>query len=395
MESVSNSRIGTYLRVSSTGETYRPYLPKPLDPHLALDLRGLQGLLDRANQAVGRLDGISAVLPNTALFLYMYVRKEALVSSQIEGTQSTFADLLLDEQGEEGTEHFDDIREVSCYVDAIEHGLARLRDDDFPLSLRLIREMHAKLLASGRGASKQPGEFRTSQNWFGGSRPGNAIYVPPPPEHLMECLGDLERFVHADSSLPLLVRAGLLHVQFESIHPFLDGNGRMGRLLITLLLCQANVLQYPILYLSLYLKQRRSRYYELLQRVRTEGIWEEWLAFFLQGIQETAEQAVSSARRILALFDQDRAKILALGQGAASVLEVYNLFQRYPLLTVSQATKHIALSYPTVQKCFARLEATGILHSPTGKQYGKLYRYAIYLDILSEGTEPLPRSEVG
>jgi Fic family protein len=383
MDPVNASRVGTYRRITVGGETYRPYLPVPLPPNPEIDLRTLQGPLERANQSVGRLDGISAILPNTALFLYMYVRKEALVSSQIEGTQSTLADLLIEDQ--EGN----DFNEVSCYIDAMEHSLSH----GFPLSLRLIREIHAKLLANGRGASKQPGEFRTSQNWLGGSRPGDALYVPPPPEDLAECLGALERFFHVESSLPRLVRAGLVHVQFETIHPFLDGNGRIGRLLITLLLCQEQALQHPILYLSLYLKQRRSEYYELLQRVRVEGVWEEWLAFFLEGVHQTAEQAVSSARRILALFEQDRTTILALGQGAASLLEVYTLFQRRPLLTVSQAQRYSSLSYPTVQKCITRLEAAGILHSQPGKQYGKLYRYATYLDILSEGTEPLPRSE--
>lgn len=393
MDPANASRVGTYRRVTVGGETYRPYLPVPLPPSPEIDLRTLQGPLERANQSVGRLDGISSILPNTALFLYMYVRKEALVSSQIEGTQSTLADLLIEDQEGHSAEYFDDLKEVSCYIDAVEHGLSRLRDDGFPLSLRLIREIHAKLLANGRGASKQPGEFRTSQNWLGGSRPGDALYVPPPPEDLAECLGALERFFHDESPLPLLVRAGLVHAQFETIHPFLDGNGRIGRLLITLLLCQERALQHPILYLSLYLKQRRSQYYELLQRVRVEGVWEEWLAFFLEGVHQTAEQAVSSARRILTLFEQDRTTIQALGQGAASLLEVYTLFQRRPLLTVSQAQRYSSLSYPTAQKCIARLEAAGILHSQPGKQYGKLFRYATYLDILSEGTEPLPRSE--
>ena len=302
---------GIYRTCSVAGEHYRAYLPAPLppDPPLVIDAR-LQEMLERANRALGRLDGIAAVLPDTALFLYFYVRKEALLSSQIEGTQSSLSDLLLFEGEQSTAAPLDDVREVSSYVAALDHGIKRIRQDGFPLSLRLMREMHAILLRQGRGASMSPGGFRRSQNWIGGSRPGNARFVPPPPEEVMNCLGALEKFLHDDPQpTPLLIKAALAHVQFETIHPFLDGNGRMGRLLITLLLCDAGALSEPLLYLSLYFKTHRDAYYDWLQRVRETGDWEGWLEFFLSGVEETAEGAVSTAKRILGLFEADRARI--------------------------------------------------------------------------------------
>jgi Fic family protein len=246
----------------------------------------------------------------------MYLRKEALLSSQIEGTQSSLSDLLLFEQDELPMVPLDDVQEVSNYVAAMDHGLQRLREG-FPLSLRLIREIHEILLAKGRGASKEPGEFRRSQNWIGGTRPGNALFVPPPPDELNRCLGDLETYLHATDVHPALIRAALAHVQFETIHPFLDGNGRLGRLLITLLLCEAGSLREPVLYLSLYLKTHRQQYYDLLQAVRERGDWETWLAFFLDGVTETATQAVHAARSLITLFDNDRRRITELGRAAA------------------------------------------------------------------------------
>jgi Fic family protein len=264
-----NRTTGTYRQCSVAGESYRVYLPAPLPPRPALAIyASLQARLDRANRAIGRLDGISAVLPDTALFLYFYVRKEALLSSQIEGTQSSLSDLLLFEGEQTPDVALDDVREVSNYVAAMDHGLRRMRQDGFPLSLRLMREMHAILLREGRGAAKDPGEFRRSQNWIGGGRPaGNARFVPPPPEEVMDCLGALEKFLHDEPEpTPLLIKAALAHVQFETIHPFLDGNGRMGRLLITLLLCGEGALSEPLLYLSLYFKLHREAYYDWLQR---------------------------------------------------------------------------------------------------------------------------------
>jgi len=266
----SNPRLGRHIETPVAGEVVRAFVPPPLPPTPPIDILCLLERLSLAERALGRLDGITMMLPRQELFLYMYVRKEAVLSSQIEGTQSTLSDLLRFETDARAGEPIDDIREVSSYVDAMMHGLERL--ETLPLSLRLIREMHARLLQDGRGGTKAPGEFRRSQNWIGGTRPGNALFVPPPVIELDGCLADFERFLHEDASqLPALIKAGLLHVQFETIHPFLDGNGRLGRLLVTLYLCVHGVLRQPLLYLSLYLKAHRADYYRLLQEVRENG----------------------------------------------------------------------------------------------------------------------------
>ncbi|PKM00905.1 MAG: cell filamentation protein Fic, partial [Gammaproteobacteria bacterium HGW-Gammaproteobacteria-7] len=278
----------------------------------------LIALKERADQALGRLDGITLLLPDPEIFLYQYVRKEALLSSQIEGTQSSLSDLLLFELDEAPGVPLDDVEEVSNYVAALNHGLRRMREDGFPLSLRLLREMHEKLLHGGRGAHKTPGEFRRSQNWIGGRSPATASFVPPPPEHLTQCLGEFETFLH-EGDVPTVIRTALAHVQFETIHPFLDGNGRLGRLLIALMLCSDGVLREPSLYLSLYFKTHRARYYALLDAVRTQGDWEGWLAFFLDGVAETAQQAVDTAQRLLQLLAVDRARIAGLGRRAGTV----------------------------------------------------------------------------
>jgi Fic family protein len=312
-----------------------------------------------------------------------------VLSSQIEGTQSSLSDLLLYENDEAPGAPIEDVQEVSNYVAAMNHGLERMRSG-FPLSLRLIREIHEILLSKGRGSGKQPGEFRHSQNWIGGSRPGNAVFVPPPPELLDECLNQLELFLHDEQTrLPLLVRAGLVHVQFETIHPFLDGNGRLGRLLITFLLCAQGALREPILYLSLYFKTNRAAYYELLERVRTKGDWEAWLDFFLIGVRDTAEQAASAAREILEHFSQDQKKIETLGRPAASVLRVFQHMQRNPIIAIPSAAKKIGISAPTVAKSLGHMIDLGILEETTGRERHRLFVYRRYLDILNEGTEPL------
>ena len=299
-----NLRLGRFVETTAGGETVRAFVPPPLPPNPSIDMTALASHLSEADRAVGRLDGISQLLPNKELFLYMYVRKEAVLSSQIEGTQSTLADLLRAEADQLENQNFDDITEVSNYVEAMSYGLKRM--ETLPLSLRLIREMHERLLKSGRGAGKDPGQFRRSQNWIGGTRPGNAIYVPPPPVEMERCLDTLEKYIHNDSrGLPPLVKAGLVHLQFESIHPFLDGNGRIGRLLITLMLCEQGILKEPLLYLSLYFKTKRADYYRLLQEVRERGSWETWLEFFLDGITETANEAVATAMKISERLDSD------------------------------------------------------------------------------------------
>jgi len=385
----SNPRLGSYLSTTTAGETVRAFVPPPLPPEPPLDLSGLYQHLDRANQALGRLDGLTTLLPDTRLFLYLYVRKEALLSSQIEGTKSSFSDLLLFENEAVPGVPIDDVEEVSNYVAAMQHGLRRIKGG-FPLSLRLIREIHAILLRGGRGANKTPGEFRRSQNWIGGGRPGNASFVPPPPERMMECLDSFEHFLHDEKhKLPVLIEAGLIHVQFETIHPFLDGNGRLGRLLITLILCAKGILREPLLYLSLYFKTHRQRYYDLLQRVRTEGVWEEWIEFFLEGTETTARQAADTAVQILHLFESDRKKIRATGRKAASSLAVHEYLQAHPLTKIGPAARDLKLSIPTVTSALETLTKLKIAKESTGRRRDRLFAYPRYLNILSEGTEPL------
>lgn len=329
------------------------------------------------------------LLPSQELILYMYVRKEAVLSSQIEGTQSTLSDLLRFETEAQAGKPIDDIREVSNYVDAMMYGLKRL--EELPLSLRLIREMHERLLRSSRGGSKSPGEFRKSQNWIGGTRPGNALFVPPPVSELDECLGALELFIHEDTSgLPPLVKAGLLHVQFETIHPFLDGNGRIGRLLITLYLCVQDVLRKPLLYLSLYLKAHRSDYYRLLQEVRERGAWEAWLEFFLDGVAATATQAFDAATRIVALFKQDRERISAESKRPGSALRIYDFLQQHAFATSNALAAQTKLTPPTVNAALAELERLGVVEEVTGRKRDRVFAYRDYIKILNEGTTPLP-----
>ena len=381
---------GHYVPVSAVGEACRAFVPHPLPPDPVLEFDDvLHHQLQEAAIALGRLDGISLLLPDPQLFLYSYVRKEAVLSSQIEGTQSSLSDLLLFELEAAPGVPMDDAAEVSCYVAALELGLRRIREG-LPVSLRLIQEIHATLLSSGRGSSKQPGEFKRSQNWIGGSRPGNALFVPAPPDLVLDCMGALEKFIHDDPvKTSPLVKAALAHVQFETIHPFLDGNGRLGRLLITLLLCSEGVLREPLLYLSLYFKQHRTRYYALLQQVRMTGVWEEWLAFFFIGIRETAEMAVSTARRLLALFHQDRERVHSGAGSAASVLRLHEHLQRSPITSASRAAAAIQTSIPTATSALRKLQSLGLVREITGGTYGRLYAYDAYLKILGEGTEPI------
>jgi Fic family protein len=385
----NKSRLGTYVTTTVTGESVRAFIPPGLPPNPPVELAGLYQHLDRANQALGRLDGLTTLLPDTKFFLYLYIQKEALLSSQIEGTQSSFSDLLLFESDAEPSVPIDDVEEVSNYVAAMQHGLRRIAGG-FPLSLRLIREIHAILLRGGRGADRTPGEFRRSQNWVGGTRPGNAAFVPPPPERLMECLDSLERFLHDEKyKLPILVEAGLIHVQFETIHPFLDGNGRLGRLLITLLLCSKGALREPLLYLSLYFKTNRDRYYKLLQRVRTHGAWEEWLAFFLDGTEITARSAAEAATQILTLFAKDRDRIQKIGRAASSALRVHEYMQKKPLVGIGAVADELKLSIPTVTLALDHLVRLGIAKEVTGKRRARVFGYSRYMKILSEGTEPI------
>lgn len=386
----NTSRIGRYVSTVAFNETVNAYVPPPLPPSPPLAMSDeLLRRLSEADRAVGRLDGVAMLLPDKALFLYMYVRKEAVLSSQIEGTQSTLDELLRYENEALAGKPLDDITEVSNYVDAMMYGLDRLRDPKgLPLCLRLLREMHARLLQKGRGENKDPGEFRRSQNWLGGTRPGNAQFVPPPVNEMEACLNDLERFLQDDSKpMPPLVKAALLHVQFETIHPFLDGNGRLGRLLIALFLVDKGVLREPLLYLSLYLKTRREDYYRLLQDVRLKGDWETWMEFFLDGVAETANNAFESAMDIVSLFRGDRERIAAAGDQTNSMLRIHELLQTHPFLNAAQAQRNTGLSAPTVNKAFEALEGLGVVREVTGKQRGRVFAYDAFLGILDAGTD--------
>ncbi|CAN5705466.1 Fic family protein [soil metagenome] len=393
MEIDLKSRLGERIRCSaSSDEPYWAIVPRPLPPH-DLRLDDLQGLLEKASQSLGRLDGIATILPDTQLFLYMYVRKEAVLSSQIEGTQSSLSDLLLYESEEAPGVPLDDVQEVSNYVAAMNYGLQRLRDG-FPLSLRLIKEIHEVLMTGARGGTKAPGEFRRTQNWVGGTRPGNATYVPPPPDRVVDCMSDLDKYLHnKGDKLPLLIRAALVHHQFETIHPFLDGNGRLGRLLITLLFCTQGALSEPVLYLSLYLKTHRQEYYAQLQQVRETGNWESWLDFFLIGVHDIALQATDAAREILGMIQTDRAKIANIGRGAGSALQVHQYLEKKPLIVIPEMVKALGLSTPTVTAALQNLERIAIVREVTGKQRGRIFVYDAYLKLLERGTEPLSRKD--
>jgi Fic family protein len=330
-------------------------------------------------------------LPDPDQFLYSYIRKEAVLSSQIEGTQSSLSDLLLFENESAPGVPVSDTLETFNYIGAMNHGLDRITSGQLPLSLRLLREVHTKLLTGTRGSDRAPGEFRATQNWIGGSRPGNARFVPPPPNEVMPAMGALERFLHDDPvETPILIKAALAHAQFETIHPFLDGNGRIGRLLITLLLCSQGVLSRPLLYLSLYLKRNRDTYYDHLQRVRTEGAWEEWLEFFLDGVIEVADSATAMTTRIVQMIEQDRRRLHDVGRGSATALRIHDYVGRYVLMGVPRTAERLALSEPTVYSGVRRLEQAGILREITGRRRGRLYVYDRYLQVLNEGTTEPP-----
>jgi Fic family protein len=381
---------GRYEVTTVSGEAVRAFLPRPLPPEPPIRLDGAMSMLqEQALLALGRLDALSTLLPDPHLFLYSYVRKEAVLSSQIEGTQSSLTDLLLFELKEAPGAPLDDVVEVSNYVAALAHGLDRLRGN-FPLSSRLLREIHGVLLSRGRGADRDPGEFRRSQNWIGGPRPGLAHFVPPPPAAVPDAMSDLERFLH-DRAVPLqeLVRAGLAHVQFETIHPFLDGNGRMGRLLVTLLLCHGGILREPLLYLSLYFKQHRDEYYRLLDLVRSDGEWEAWLRFFLEGVRQTADGAVATARQLVELFKEDGARIQAKGRLAGSALRVHDALRARPVTTLSEVSAKTGLSFPAAATGMGVLAELGIARELTGRKRGRAFAYGRYLALLQEGTEPL------
>ena len=381
-------QIGRHVEDSTGGEPVRAFVPDPLPPVPPLQLGGrLQTSLEAASIAVGRLDAVGTLLPNPSLFIYSYVRKEAVLSSQIEGTQSSLSDLLMYERGATPGVPLDDVVEVSNYVSALTHGM-NLMADGLPVCNRLIREIHRKLLSSGRGSKMMPGEFRRSQNWIGGTRPGNARYVPPPHGEVANCMGELERFLNArDDGVPTLIRAGLAHAQFESIHPFLDGNGRVGRLLITFLLWEAGLLKEPVLYLSLYLKEHRGLYYELLGQLRHAGDWEGWIEFFLEGLKVTAENAVRVASRLRDLFIADEDMVKGLRRRVGSALLVHGALKDRVVVTLPEVAKVTRLGFRAVSEAMQLLVDCGIAQEITGKSRGRVFAYRMYLSILNEGID--------
>ena len=375
-----------YLEVVSTAsEPFKAFTPYPLPPEPPLNFRNdLLKALENTNRALGRLDGLPTFFPDISLFLYFYVRKEALLSSQIEGTQSSFSDLLLYEMKVSPGVPIKDVEEVSSYVAALNYGIEGLKE--FPICSRLLRNIHGVLLSKGRGQRRAPGIYRTSQVWIGGSAPGDAVFIPPPSHKVEDCIASLENFINSDS-VPTLIKAALAHVQFETIHPFLDGNGRLGRLLITLILFAEKALSQPLLYLSLFFKKNRSAYYDWLQRVRSEGDWEGWLRFFLSGVHETAEQAVLTAKKINDLFELDREMIRNRGEGLAnSMLAIHDFLMKNPMTNAGNIASGLAnISRPTVYKALRVLEAIGIIEETTGRVRGKIFLYKSYFDLLKEG----------
>ena len=380
---ILTSRAGVY-RTQPTG--YTAFIPAVLPPEPPIKIDGeLQGLLSQADLALGRLDGSIHILPDQDLFVFMYLRKEAVLSSQIEGTQSSLHDLLTAEAKVFNPYRPNDVAEVVNYVSAMNYGLKRL--SKLPVSGRLIREIHARLLRGVRGSHLTPGEFRTSQNWIGppGCTLDEAVYVPPPPDQVVEDISELERFIHSNTTLPLLLKIGLIHAHFETIHPFLDGNGRVGRLLITFLLCERNVLQKPVLYLSYYLKQNRSRYYEELQSVRDNGTWERWLAFFLRGIVDVSGRATETTRLILSLREAHREMINEeFERAAGSGQRVLDHLYEHPIVSVNNIMDLLGTTYASANTLVARLANRDILHEITGRQRNRRFMYKSYIDLFRE-----------
>lgn len=382
---------GRYERSRVADEEVGAFIPEPLpprEPPLAIE-GDLEVLLRRAELAIGRLELAGAMVPSVGWFLYSFVRKEAVISSQIEGTRATLMDLLAFEaSGKTLAAETPDLQEVCNYLDALTYAREQVASPDgLPLSVRLLNETHRRLMKGARGADKRPGEIRRSQNWIGGTRPGNAAYVPPPPHMVGELLGRLETYLHADSDLPPLVRAGLVHVQFEAIHPYLDGNGRIGRLLVTLLLEHWGLLSEPLLYLSLFFKEHRAEYYKRLDAVRSEGDFEGWLAYFLEGVAVVADEAVDATRALFGLVSTDRAKVLAAPTTSVMAARLFELLPEHPIVTVATALDLLHATRPTATKAVTVLVDAGVLVEVTGRRRDRTFRYEAYLERLRAGTE--------
>jgi Fic family protein len=384
--------VGTYERTSTAGETVNAFVPAPLppsNPPLIIDAE-LSALLQHAEAAIGRLKLAGTMVPSLDWLLYSFVRKEAVVSSQIEGTQATLVDLLMYEAaGKADTVGDEDVRQVCNYVDALSYARKQMHSKNgLPLSIRLLNEAHRRLMKNVLGGNKNPGEIRRSQNWIGGTRPGNAVFVPPPPHLLSKLLGSLEKYIHADDSLPPMVRAGLLHAQFETIHPYLDGNGRIGRLLITLLLEHWNLLDTPLLYLSLYFKRHRAEYYRLLSAIHTDGDFESWLKYFLEGVAVIADETVATTQKLFALISSDRIKVLSGRSTSVAGVRLFELLPAHPIITVAEAVRLLKTTKPTATKAVFGLVEAGIFVETTGRRRDRAFSYEAYLNLLRTGTEP-------
>ncbi|MCK5690497.1 Fic family protein [Myxococcota bacterium] len=384
-------QTGEYERSSVAGEDVKAFIPyrlPPRDPPLQLDGE-LGMLLARAEEKLRLLDLAGDLVPSVEWFVYAFVRKEAVLSAQIEGTQATLMDLLeVESSGEAPVDA--DVEEVCGYVDALNFAWDELgRKAGLPISVRLLSDTHRRLLSGARGAQKQPGEVRRSQNWIGGTRPGLANFVPPPPHRLGELLSDLEREIHAESDLPSLVRVGLIHVQFETLHPYLDGNGRLGRLLITLLLRHWGLLSRPLLYLSLFLKTHRQEYYRRLAAVRSDGDWEGWISFFLEGIAVVADEAVATARQLHTIVAESRERLLARDDATVIAIRLFELLPEHPILTVNRIVNLLGCSRPAAAKALRVLEATGILVALDARKKNRTVVFEDYLNHLRQGTEVL------
>jgi Fic family protein len=383
---------GTYEQISAVGETVNAFVPAPLppsNPPLKMDAE-LSLLHRRAEAAVARLKLAGAMVPSVDWLLYSCVRKEAVLSSQIEGTQATLVDLLMYEgSGKADVVDKADVIEVCNYVDALSYARKQMRSKNgLPLSMRLLNEAHRRLMRNVSGGHRAPGEIRRSQNWIGGTRPGNAVYVPPPPNLLGQLLSSLEKFIHAADPLPPLVRAGLLHAQFETIHPYLDGNGRIGRLLITLLLEHWKVLDTPLLYLSLYFKRHRAEYYRLLNAVRIDGDFENWLKYFFEGVAVIADETVATTQQLFALISADRTKVLGESSTSVASIRLFELLPAHPIVTVAGTVKLLKTTKPTATKAISGLVEAGILVETTGRRRDRCYSYESYINLLRAGTEP-------
>jgi Fic family protein len=382
---MERSATGHYTSTVAGGVACQAFVPAPLPPQPALNIGDkLQSRLNDALLALGRLDAISILLPDAQLFLYSYVRKEAVMSSQIEGTQSSLSDLMLYEmEGQPGVP-IDDVIEVSCYVKALTLGMQRIREG-MPLSFRLITEVHRVLMASGRGTQRQPGEFRRNQVWLGGHRADEATFVPPPANQLAACWTALENFINdvPEQTAPL-IKAALAHVQFETIHPFLDGNGRLGRMLIPLMLVEVGVLAEPLLYLSVFFKRHRATYYHLLQQVRKSGDWEAWLYFFVDAVAVTANQAVGTAQALNKLLATDKTRLVALGRLAGSATQILDALFAHPVLNIATLASLTGLSPATIGKALEVMEKTlGLVREVTGRKRNRVYAYTAYIEILN------------